>query len=336
MAKNEKIFWVGFDLGGTKMFAAVFNEDFKIIGSSRKKTKGYEGMDAGLKKMVKIIENACEDAGIDPSALAGIGVGCPGPIDLKKGILKKAPNLGWENAPLRTILEEAFQCPVSLGNDVDVGVLGEYQAGAAKGAHCALGIFPGTGIGAGCVYDGKIISGKNNTCFELGHIQVQPDGPLCGCGKHGCLEAVASRLAMAAEAAKAAYRGQAPSLLEAAGMDLANIRSGALKKSIEAGDAVVEQVIRDGARWIGLGAATMINLLTPDVIILGGGLVEALPDLFLEEVTKAARERAMSEYADSFTVKIAELGDDAGVTGSAFMVKNMVEGISHDESSKFK
>lgn len=325
MSEKKENYWVGFDLGGTKMFTTIYNDLFEVMGTSRKKTKGYEGMDSGLKKMVRTIENACDDANIDPSCISGIGVGCPGPIDLKAGVLKQAVNLGWENAPLSDVLHEAFKCPVALGNDVDVGLYGEYMAGAARGAHCALGIFPGTGIGGGCIYEGKIIRGKNNTCFEIGHMQVQPDGPLCGCGKYGCLEAVASRLAMAGEAAKAAYRGQAPHLLNDAGMDLACIRSGALKRSVEAGDVVVEQVLRDGARWIGIGASVLINLFTPDILVLGGGLVEALPELFLQEITKSATERVMPDYATSFTVKIAELGDDAGVTGSAYMVKKMLE-----------
>jgi glucokinase len=324
MAANGKKYWAGFDLGGTKMFVTVFDQHFTPLAVKRKKTKGYEGMEAGLSRMVKTVQQACEEAQIEPAALTGIGVGCPGPLDLKKGILKEAANLGWSNVPVRKTLQDAFGCPVVLGNDVDVGVLGEYHSGAGKGAHGVLGIFPGTGIGAGFVYEGKVLRGKNSSCLEFGHIQIQPQGPLCGCGKYGCLEAVASRLAIAGEAVKAAYRGQAPALLEACGMDLSKVRSGALKKAIDGGDQVVEQIVRDGARWLGTGVAIMVNLLAPDIVILGGGLVEALPDLFKKNVTEAANTRVMPGYRNTFTVKTAELGDDAGVTGAALMARDEI------------
>ena len=324
MNKAKQKYWVGFDLGGTKMFACLFDESFNPICTRRKKTRGYEGAQAGLERMIRTIQQACDDADIPTDQLRGIGIGCPGPLDLEKGVIIHSANLGWHNVPVKQAMEDAFGCPTRLGNDVDLGVLGECSAGAGRGARCALGIFPGTGIGAGCVYEGKVITGKNTTCMEFGHIIVQPNGPRCGCGQFGCMEAVASRLAIAAEAAKAAYRGQAPHLLEDTGMNLADIRSGALKRAVDAGDTIVEQIIRDGARWLGQGVATMINLLDPDVIILGGGLVEALPEIYLSEVTATAQKFCMAGYRDSFEVRIAELGDNAGTTGSAHLIHDAV------------
>jgi glucokinase len=206
-------------------------------------------------------------------------------------------------------------------NDVDAGVYGEYKRGAARKARCVVGVFPGTGIGGGCVYEGRIVRGKDKSCFEIGHCQVQPDGPLCGCGRRGCLEAVSNRLSIAAAAATAAYRGEAPHLLEEAGTDIARIRSSVLARSIKAGDEAVERIVRQAAAWLGVGIAATVNLMNPDVVVLGGGMVEAMPELFLEEVGRSARAHVMSAFKKDFTVAVAELGDDAGVIGAAAWAK---------------
>ena len=188
-----------------------------------------------------------------------------------------------------------------------------------------MGVFPGTGIGGGCVYDGQIIRGKTASCMEIGHIQVAPEGPLCGCGRRGCLEAVASRLVIAAQAAAAAYRGQAPHLLEHSGSDITAIRSGAIADSVAAGDTQVEMIVREAARHIGRAVAGVVNLLGPDVVVLGGGLVEAMTKLFVTEVSAAAQNRVLPSLANSFEVVAAELGDDAGVIGAAAWAEHQLE-----------
>jgi len=309
--------WVGFDLGGTKMMAAVFSPDFRPLGRRRRKTKGAEGAKAGLDRIVESIRDALEEGQMAGQRLAGIGVGCPGQIDLEKGIVIDAANLGWRNFQIREALEQEFKCPAVILNDVDAGVYGEYRFGAGKGARCLVGVFPGTGIGGGCIYEGKVLRGKNISCFEIGHVQINPNGLPCGCGRIGCLETEASRLAIAAAAAMAAYRGEAPHLLAAAGTDLANIRSGVLAEAIQAGDAVIERIVERAARLIGWAVGDVVNLLAPDVVVLGGGLVEAMPELFVEEVEQAARERAAPPFSKNFKVAAAKLGDDAVVRGAA-------------------
>ena len=313
--KNEH--WVGFDLGGTKMLALVLDRNFKVLGSRKRKTKAQDGMGVGLERIQRTITDALADAGITPNQLNGIGVGSPGPLDLKKGMILESPNLGWADTPLKASLEKAFKCPTTVSNDVDAGTYGEVCFGAARGTRCAVGIFPGTGIGGGCVYEDTLITGKTHSCLEIGHVKVVPNGELCGCGARGCLETVASRLAIASACATAAFRGQAPALLAAVGTDMGAIRSGVLAAAIRDGDAVIEQIIRRAARWLGCGSATLVNLFAPDVVVLGGGLVEAMPKLFLEEVTQAAREQAMPSLETVFTVKIAALGDDATAKGAA-------------------
>ncbi len=194
---TEKKYWVGFDLGGTKMLASVLDEKFKPLVRRRKKTKGNEGAEAGVERIIDNIRAALEEAQVQPEQLAGIGLGCAAPIDLQNGSIIDAVNLGWQNVPLRKMLEAAFGCPVVVSNDVDAGLYGEYRFGAGRDARCLLGVFPGTGIGGACVYEGRIVRGKRASAMEIGHVQVLTNGRLCGCGRFGCLETEGSRLAIA-------------------------------------------------------------------------------------------------------------------------------------------
>lgn len=317
MAEKAKRFWAGFDLGGTKMQATIYDDDFEIVVNKRKKTRAQDGAESGVERMIQTVTQAMKEAGLTVDQLTGIGIGCPGPLDLDNGIVFDTPNLGWKNVKLAKQLEDALGCPAVILNDVDAGIYGEYSFGAAKKARCAVGIFPGTGIGGGCVYEGEIIRGKTSSCMEIGHIQVVPEGPLCGCGRRGCLEAVASRLAIASACAAAAYRGEAPCLREQAGTNISKIRSSTLAASVEGGDTAVELILREAARQIGVAAANVINLLAPDVLVLGGGLVEAMPKLFCGEVQKAAEGRVMDSFKGTFKVVEAKLGDQATGMGAA-------------------
>ena len=180
-----------------------------------------------------------------------------------------------------------------------------------------LGVFPGTGIGGGLVYEGKIFRGAKLSCLEIGHLPVQVGGPRSGIGQRGTLEAVASRLSIAAAASIAAHRGEAPRLMKEVGTDPADIRSGALADSVEHGDEAVKRVLLDAAETIGTAVGGVGNLLAPDVVVLGGGLVEAMPDLLVPAVRKAVEAALMPAYRGSFEVVPAKLGDDAAVMGAA-------------------
>lgn len=316
-------YWVGFDLGGTKMLSVVYDSKFKPLGRARKKTKGNEGKKAGLERIASVIREALEDADLQPAQLSGIGIGCPGPLDLKEGVIHQAPNLGWENVPVKATLESEFGCPAIVGNDVDVGVYGEYRFGAGRAANCVVGIFPGTGIGGGCVYQGNLIQGKNCTAMEVGHIQIMEGGPLDGAGNQGTLEACCSRLAISSAAAAAAYRGHAPHLLKEAGTDISDIRSGALAKSVKH-DPAVRQILESAIRNLATGVVTMVHLMAPDKIVLGGGLVEAMPEFFVENTAKLVRKRVLPAYRDVFEVVPAELGDDAAVMGAAAWAREVI------------
>jgi len=319
---------MGFDLGGTKMLAKIFDSNFQEIGRERKRTKGHGGIKSGLERVKKTIHGALQNAGLKPEELSGIGVGFPGPVDMEEGTLLEAVNLGWQGMPLREALEKEYGCGAVIANDVDLGVYGEYRFGAGKGARCVIGVFPGTGIGGGCVYEGKIFRGKHSSCMEIGHLQIDTHGHLCGCGHFGCLETEASRLAISAEAAKAAYRGEAPHLRDNIGADLQEIRSGALAESIQKGDKAVEQIVRRAAEKIGVAVGNIVTIMCPDIVVMGGGLVEAMPKLFIEVVHSVARDTAMSPFRDAFEVVPAMLGDDAGVLGAAAWAAQCLAGQS--------
>jgi glucokinase len=316
--------WIGFDLGGTKMLTVAYAEDWTVLGRRRRKTRGREGSDQGVERIASTIERLLDESEIKKEQIAGIGIGCPGPIDLRKGRLLSTPNLGWKDVNVAGVLGDRFDCPIVVLNDVDAGVFGEYKFGAAKNARCAVGIFPGTGVGGGCVYEGNILQGAGISCMEIGHTRISGSNKSSGSAFPGSLEAEASRLTIAAEAAKAAHRGDAPYLFEANGTDLAEIKSGALAASIENGDKVVQRLVEEAATTIGYAVANVVHLLAPDKIVLGGGLIEAMDDLIVSTVRKTARDNLMQVYRDRFEVVAAKLGDDAGVMGAAAWAKRQL------------
>jgi len=309
-------YYCGFDLGGTKMLCVILDENFEVIARKRKKTKGMEGAQAGLVRVVDTIRETIAEANLPLDGLKSIGIGVPGPVDMDNGIVHVAVNLKWKNVPLGSLLQDAFQCPVSVLNDVDAGVYGEFRVGAAVGAHSVAGIFPGTGIGGGFVYDKQILRGKRHTGMEIGHTRIASTDHTSGMRMSGTLESEASRLAIAANCAKLAYRGDAPTLAKTTGTDLSEIRSKALAAAVKGGDEHVEQIIRRAARTVGFSVVNLIHLLTPEIIVLGGGLVEALSDIYLEEVKKTVDANVLECYADTFKIKLAKLGDDAGAIGA--------------------
>jgi glucokinase len=309
-------FWIGFDLGGTKMLACVLDKDYNVLGSARKSTGGSDGQAKGRQKILKAIREAIENAGVDPKGLQGIGIGCPGLVNPEKGILINAPNLGWRNLSLTTMLKGAFKKPVAVLNDVDAGTFGEYKLGAGKGSRSLLGVFPGTGVGAGFVYDGKLIMGRSVSAMELGMIYMP--GTHLGSSEFGAvmLEDLTSRLAFAAQAGVACYRGQLPELDKKTSGNLREIRSKALANAFKSGDEAAVIMFRNSVRYLGMGVAAVVNLLAPDHITLGGGLVEELPMQYLNLLKEEVNRFAIPGLAKGIKYSIAKLGGTAVAAGS--------------------
>ena len=310
-------FVVGVDIGGTKMMAAVVNHKFEIVGRCKKKSKSRKLDEPAEGRIERIIRAALEEAGNPP--IRGIGAGSPGPLDPATGIIIDTPNLGWKNFPLAENLQKAFGVSVVVDNDVNVGTYGEWSFGDVSDCEDIIGIFPGTGIGGGIIINRKLLHGFSGAAGEFGHITLDVDGPLCGCGKRGCLEALASRIAIAKEIAAAA-REDAPYILEKCGTDLANIRSGIIAEAIANGEKVVEDIVRKAAFYTGLAVGNFINVLSAEAVVLGGGLVEAMPAIYLDEVTRGEEVHAMPFLFKNVRIVPAKLGDDAVVLGAAKMI----------------
>ena len=321
MSNDHRSVWVGFDLGGTKMLTAAYDGDWQEIGRRRRKTKGRAGSDSGIKRIISTIDRLLEDSDLDKASLAGIGIGCPGPIDMDQGKVLMTPNLGWGDLNIRDQLNHYFDCPVVVMNDVDAGIYAEYRFGAAENAHCAVGLFPGTGVGGGCVHEGRILQGAGISCMEIGHTRISSTNCIDRTHLSGTVESEASRLAIASEACKLAYRGEAPYLAAEYGTDLSSVRSGALADSIDHGDQGVKELVIQACETIGFAVANLVHLLAPDKVILGGGLVEAMEDLVVETVRETAEKNVLEVYHGRFEVIAAKLGDDAGVRGAAAWAK---------------
>lgn len=318
MGKKYKKYAIGMDIGGTKILAAVLNERFQIQAEIKIKTRPEKGLNRFLADLEEVIRQLMNDAGIKRSQVIGIGIGCPGLIDPKRGVIASSPNIPFlKNLPLSRQLASRMGIPVILGNDVQTGLYGEFHFGAAKGFQNAVGIFMGTGIGGALILNGQPFQGSTGSAGEVGHIMIDPEGPLCGCGHRGCVEALAGRLAIAAEAALAVARQKAPHLADKAGTDIRLIKSGAMAKAIRAGDRSIEELIRRKARVVGVVMANLVNILNPDVIVLGGGVVEAMTSLILREAEKAMRERSIGPSSRHAKVVAAKLKDYSIVYGAA-------------------
>lgn len=312
---------VGFDLGGTKMLSGVVNpEDNTIIASKKKKTSAESEQEL-VEDICSAIDRSLEKADKSKKDLMAIGIAVPGPVDFEKGVLLETPNIGVKNMPLRDDLEEVYGVPVLLENDVNAGLWGEYVAGCAQGFSHVVGVFPGTGIGGGLILDGKLYRGAGGGAGELGHMTVLMDGPLCGCGNRGCLEAVASKTAVAREIVQLAARGMAPTVLDKTECDIRRVKSSVIEEAIANGETAVEESLKKSAEYLGIGLASIVNVFNPEVLVLGGGLVEKFGTSYVGRAETVMRSRAMRRLQDQVAVRVTELGDAAVVVGAASLVR---------------
>lgn len=317
--------FVGLDVGGTSMLAAVTNAKGKILGEEKTRTRAEEGASSVLDRMVAAIEAALSDAGAKVGQVRAVGLGMPGPLNPKTGVIYHAPNLGptWNNTPVAQYLSEHLGCPVYLDNDVNVGAVGEHELGAGRGSKSLVAIFVGTGIGGGIILKNRLYRGTRLTAGEVGHMVILADGPLCGCGKRGCAEAVASRTAIEREVRAGIARGRksvVPEIMEASGRT--TISSSVIFKALERGDALMHEVIAKAEYYMGLLVASVVNLLDPQVVVLGGGVVERLGSSYLEPVRETAEQYYLNQQdKDRVHVVESELKDYAGVLGAAMLAR---------------
>lgn len=314
--------YVGFDLGGTSMMAVVANEKGKVLGESDTSTD-RSSPKATIDQIIAMIEGALKDAKLKPSKIEAIGVGAPGAADPKTGVVAKAPNLGWTDVPLGKILKDHFGVPVVIGNDVQVAILGEHAFGAAKGAQRAVGIWVGTGIGGGLIADGELQRGARGAAGEIGHMVLDENGPVCGCGRKGCAEAYASRTSMEREVMARIQSGRAsvvPEIMKE--RQKPRMTSSVMKRALAANDEVMKEVVAFAQHYLGLLAGNVVNLYDPEVIVIGGGVAQRLGESFVGPIRETARSRFLRPDPDGL-VKIvhAGLNDYSGALGASVLAR---------------
>jgi glucokinase len=328
MAENQtKEFFLGVDLGGTKILTGVFDSKFDLKGTTKLSTKANRGVNAVIERIARCVREAVDECDLKLDQVRGVGVGAPGAVDTEAGRVIFAPNLpGWKDVPLKKELEKLLDVPVFLGNDCNVCTLGVFdQEFKAKPKHL-VGIFIGTGIGGGLIVNGDLYCGHNLTAGEIGHMVIEINGPKCGCGNRGCLEALASRTAIFRKIEAAVKDGQETVLTDLVGKDLADMRSGDLRKAIRRGDKFVAKIIEEAAEFAGIGVANLINILNPEIVVVGGGVIEALQDEMMPTLVKTAKEHVMPGTMAGIEIKASRLGDNAGITGAAVLARRGTAG----------
>ena len=309
---------VGIDIGGTKLATVVADNTGHILSKVRKPTLSERGPEYALQLLFDMVRETVELAGVEQKSVAAIGVSCGGPLDTKTGVVYSPPNLpGWDALPLKAQLESEFQIPVTIENDANASALAEFRFGGGRGYRAVLYMTMSTGIGGGIVIDGQIYHGANDSAGEVGHQILLPNGPRCGCGKRGCLEALCSGPAIARRA-QAAIQAQiadgktsATTLLNLADGHIENVKSEHVLAAARTGDALALQLVDETAYYMGWGIANLVNILNPDIVLLGT-IAIAAGDLLLDPIRKTVSEFAMTRPAAAVKIEPAQLGDALG------------------------
>jgi len=311
---------VGVDLGGTKILAGVFNSQLKCLAREKLTTKAERGAEAVIDRIAHCVCDAVDECDLSLKQIRGVGIGSPGSIDSDAGKVIFAGNLGWKDVPLRKELEKRLDVPVHVGNDCKNCVLGVHQVEFGGKPRDLIGVFIGTGIGGGFILDGELYTGHGGLAGEVGHMVIDVDGPKCTCGNKGCFEALASRTAIFRRIKDAVKDGQKTVLTDMLGPDLDGLRSGDLRKALKRGDKLVEQIIEDAAFYTGLAVSNLVNLFNPELVVIGGGVMEQLADEMLPVIIETAKDCAFAGTTRDLEIVASKLGDDAGIIGGAVLV----------------
>jgi glucokinase len=325
MPETKSEYVMGVDLGGTKIYAGVFDSSLECVGTSRVSTKSQRGPDAVIDRIARCVKDAVDECDLKIDQIKAIGIGAPGAVDTETGKVIFAPNLEWRDVPLKKNLEKEIGIPVFVENDGHICTIGVHHAELKGKPRDVVGIFIGTGIGGGLILDGQLHGGFNKTAGELGHMVIDVDGPKCACGNNGCFEALASRTAIFRQIHAAIKDGQKSILTDMLGANLADLRSGDLRKAIRRGDKLVDKIVAEAAEYIGIAVGNLINLLNPEVVVLGGGVIEALEDEMMGVITETATESALSGTAKGISIVASKLADEAGITGGAVLAKRQAK-----------
>ena len=316
---------VGVDVGGTNVVVGTLPADGSTIhGLVTESTMLDRGPEGTIEQIAHLIAKSLEQSRAAMGKeidVVGVGIGSPGPLDPKTGVVLVTPNLGWTNMPLRDRVSEAVGLPATLENDANCAMLGDWWRGAAQGGRLVIGLTIGTGVGGGIVHEGKIFSGASGLAGEIGHASIDSDGRRCKCGNYGCLEAYASGPAIASRAREGIDAGVSSSLASYANGKLDEMTAETVSRAANDGDPFALDIIRDTARFLGGAAANMMNILNPDYFVVCGGVTEAGDHLF-EPMRWEVRRRAFRPVAQSCQIVPGSLIGTAGVYGAVAAFKN--------------
>jgi len=307
--------YAGIDLGGTKMLAVIVDENGAVLASEEQPTRAEEGSERVVARMADMVRRLADAGGRQVGTL---GVATAGTLDPADGTVLMAVNLGWTNVPLGRTLARELGMKVTVENDANAAAYGEWRAGAGRGTRHCVFVTVSTGVGGGIISDGRLVRGLSASAGEIGHITIDWNGPLCGCGNVGCLELYASGTAIgkAGAAAAAANPAAGRAILEQAGGDAARVTSREVAAAAAGGDALATQVLRDAGRALGVGLASIIHMTNPELIILGGGASKIGAPL-LGPMEETMRRHTIPSVGDKVRIVPPELGVPAGAIGAA-------------------
>ncbi len=310
-------------MGGTKILAGVVNSKEGIIARIKSPTSPEASQKQYINSLVKIINDLIKKSKLHPDNIEAICLGIPGSLNPYTGVVGLAPNLGLKNFHVKEKLQAKVPFPVLIENDVNMGALGIKNFGAAKKAKNLLAVFIGTGIGGAIIIDEKIYRGANFVAGEIGHIVVKKGGPVCGCGKRGCFEAIASRASIVKNIL-ADVKANKKSIIKKLSAPNKQVKSRILAEAVKANDKLTIKHISDACETIGLVLANVTNLMNFDTIVLGGGLVEALDNFMLPKIKKSFNEFVLKDAAKSIKIIANNLGDDVALYGGISLVEEFL------------
>ena len=315
---------VSVDMGGTKILASVLNSKKGIIARQKKPTDINSGTKVYVKDIAELINKVVSISKLKKENIVAVCLGVPGSVNPQTGIIGFAPNLGIKNYKMKSELEKLIPYPVLLENDVNLGVLGIKNYGAGKKSVNMLAVFVGTGIGGGVIINEKIYRGFNFVAGEIGHMLVQKNGPKCGCGKKGCFEALASRTAIVNNIIYDVKKLKKKSVLADLIKSNQRIKSGALKNAIDKKDKVVINRITKACETIGDVLGSVCNLMNFDMIVLGGGVIEALGDFMMPIIKEEFHNHVFDAAEKGVKIVSSKLGDDAAIYGGLALAEEFL------------
>jgi glucokinase len=314
---SDKPLFIGMDLGGTNIQSGVVDASGQVLARDKTKTKAEEGADKILKRLEKAVGKLLEEADCKSKDITALGIGAPGAIDVANGVVYNAPNLGWRDFPLADRLGEQLGIRVVVDNDVNVGTWGEACAGAGRGCDDLMGVFVGTGIGAGIVLGGRLYHGARRTAGEIGHTVLKPDAPI----DQQTLENLASRRAIGHRLAKLIQSGRSSLIDELSDGGKQKVKSKMLAEAWNKEDPLTREVVSEAAEYVGIAVANVVTLLSLPRVVLGGGLSEAMGEQWTGQVRAAFQQHVFPQELSDSEILTGELGDDAGIVGAAALAR---------------